>query len=234
MHFIQQIILLGSLLSLTVATSIANNGSGFKNKNLRHPQVEIDIDADIDVDSPHEHEYDHSYGNETTVSPSPTVAPTPAPSNETVTPTTLPPTTAPPTTAPPTTTPPTTAPPTTAPPTTAPPTTAPPTTVPPTPSPTSSPTQHPHHEWWINLGKFLLKTVCWMFIAGLFFFAFGAVMSNRYRIYYYLRGLWYSMLQKLKWSRRSGRDGSAPSSTLNDIIFSDNSDLQEGLLMRET
>jgi len=72
-----------------------------------------------------------------------------------------------------------------------------------------------------------------MVIAGLFFFAFGAVMSNRYRIYYYLRGSWYSLLQKLKWSRRSGRDGSAPSSTLNDIIFSDN-DPQEGLLMRET
>jgi len=107
-----------------------------------------------------------------------------------------------------------------------------PTTLSPT-SPSPSPTHHSHHEWWQNLWKFVLKTVCWMFIAGLFFFAFGAVMSNRYRIYYYLRGSWYSLLQKLKWSRRSGRDGSAPSSTLNDIIFSDNN-LQEGLLMRET
>jgi hypothetical protein len=225
MHSIRQIILLVSLLSSTVATSI-DNGFDFKNKNLRHQKW----------DDSH-HEYEYSYGNETTVSPSPSVAPTPAPSDKTVKPTTLSPTTAPPTTAPPTTAPPTTAPPTTATPTTAPPTTAPPTPSPtpsPTSSPTSSPTHHPHHEWWKNLGKFLLKTVCWMFIAGLFFFAFGAVMSNRYRIYYYLRGSWYSILQKLKWSRRSGRDGSAPSSTLNDIIFSDNSELQEGLLMRET
>jgi len=221
MHSIRRIILLLSLISFTAATSI-DSGFDFKNKNLRHPQV--GIDTDVDSIREHEHEHEHSYRNVTTVSPSPSVAPTPAPSDKTVTPTTLSPTTAPPTTAPPTT----------APPTTAPPTTAPPTTAPPTPSPTSSPTQHPHHEWWINLGKFLLKTVCWMFIAGLFFFAFGAVMSNRYRIYYYLRGLWYSMLQKLKGLRRSGSDGSAPSSTLNDIIFSDNSDLQEGLLMRET
>lgn len=72
-----------------------------------------------------------------------------------------------------------------------------------------------------------------MVVAGLFFFAFGAIMSNRYRIYFYLRGNWYSLLQKIKWSRRRGRDGSASSSTLNDIIFLEN-DMQEGLLMRET
>ena len=105
------------------------------------------------------------------------------------------------------------------------PSTLPPTTAPPTPSPSN------RHEWWRNLGKFLLKTIFWMLVAGLFFFAFGAVMSNRYRIYYYLRDSWYSLLQKLKLSKRNSSDGSAPSSTLNDIIFSDN-DLREGLLTR--
>jgi len=234
MHSFQQILLI-SLLSFTVGTSIGNvaDVDHFKNnKNLRYQEVVDAVELNDSID-------EYSHGGKTTVSPSPSVSPssnantnspspsvspTPAPSDETVTPTTSPPSTAPPTTAPPTTAPPTTAPPTTAPPTTAPPSTAP---------PTPSPTHHPHHEWWKSLWKFLLKTVCWMFIAVLFFFAFGAVMSNRYRIYYYLRGSWYSLLQKLKWSRLSGRDGSAPSSTLNDIIFSDN-DFQEGLLMRET
>ena len=204
-YFIRQIILI-SLISFTAAASI---GSSFdrdhsgEEKKLLHQQPVVAKWEDS--------LYVHSHGNETTVSPTvapsanaTTISPTPAP---TATPTTSPPTTVEPTTAPPTTAPPTSAPPT------------------PTPSPT-------HREWW-KIAKFLLKTVFWIFIAGLFFFAFGAVMSNRYRIYYFLRGSWYSFVRKLKSSRQNGRDGSAPSSTLNDIIFSD-SDLQEGLLMRET
>jgi len=214
MYSLQQILLI-SFLSFTVGTSIGNVADvdhSKNNKNLRRQEIVDAVELNDSVD-----EYSHwgkttvspspsvsPSSNATTNSPSPSVSPTPAPSDETVTPTTSPPTTAPPSTAPPTTAP-----------------------------PTPYPTHHPHHEWWKSLWKFLLKTVCWMFIAVLFFFAFGAVMSNRYRIYYYLRGSWYSLLQKLKWSRLSGRDGSAPSSTLNDIIFSDN-DLQEGLLMRET
>lgn len=114
-------------------------------------------------------------------------------------------------------------------PTTSPPTTAEPTTASPTTNP-SSPTQH--HKWW-KIVKLVLKTVFWMLVAGLFFFAFGAAMSNRYRIYYYVRGLWYSFLRKLKSLRRRGQDGGAANSTLNDIIFSDN-DLREGLLARDT
>ena len=116
--------------------------------------------------------------------------------------------------------------PTTSPPTTAEPTTQSPTTAPPSPSPAQ------HHEWW-KIVKLVLKTAFWMLVAGVFFFAFGAAMSNRYRIYYYVRGLWYSFLRKLKSLWRGGQDRGDASSTLNDIIFSDN-DLQEGLLMRDS
>jgi len=74
-------------------------------------------------------------------------------------------------------------------------------------------------------------------MAGLSVLAFGAIMSNRYRIYYYLRGIWYTFTHKLRrlspLRRRNGTNAD-PSSTLNEIIFSDNNDLQEGLLMRET
>jgi hypothetical protein len=207
MQSIRQILLI-SLLSFIFATSFDNIVNGEvvdeelvqKKKNLRHQQV-IRWDDSI-------HEY--SYGNETKVSPPPSVSPS---SNAT---TISPSPSIAPSPAPSTATP-----------TTSPPTTAPPTTSPPTPSPTQ---HHPRREWWRNFGKFLLKAVCWIFIVGLFFFAFGAVMSNRYRIYYYLRDAWYSLLRKLKWKQS---DGSAPSAILNDIIFSDN-DLQEGLLGRAT
>lgn len=144
------------------------------------------------------------HGNEATASP--TVAPS---SNAT----TITPTPAPTLT------------PSTSPPTTAEPTTQSPTTTSPSPSPTQ------HQKWW-KIVKLVLKTGFWMLVAGVFFFAFGAAMSNRYRIYYYVRGLWYSFLRKLK-SLRGGQNGDATSSTLNDIIFSD-SDLQEGLLMRDS
>eukprot|EP00537_Pseudo-nitzschia_pungens_P008296 CAMPEP_0172365146 /NCGR_PEP_ID=MMETSP1060-20121228/8119_1 /TAXON_ID=37318 /ORGANISM="Pseudo-nitzschia pungens, Strain cf. cingulata" /LENGTH=270 /DNA_ID=CAMNT_0013088347 /DNA_START=264 /DNA_END=1076 /DNA_ORIENTATION=+ len=166
----------------------------------------------------------------TTATPTTTAPTTPAPT--TPAPTTPAPTTPAPTTPAPTTAPPTTAPPTTAPPTTAPPTTAPPTTIPPT---SAAPTQAPHHprrEWWIKVLWLLFKTACWMVLAVLFFFAFGAIMSNRYRIYYYLRGTWFTFYHRLRRGYVSS-DQSAPSSMLNDIIFSDN-EMHEGLLMRET
>mmetsp|Transcript_9988 Transcript_9988/g.20826 ORF Transcript_9988/g.20826 Transcript_9988/m.20826 type:complete len:212 (+) Transcript_9988:106-741(+) len=211
MYSIREILLV-SLISFSVATSIGNgfdeSDSPDKNSYLRYQPVVDEAVWDVEL-------HHNSHGNETTVSPTvapssnaTTISPSPAPS---VAPTTAEPTTAEPTTSPPTTTP--------------------PTSVPPTPTP--SPSHHRDREWWINIFKFLIKTVFWIFVAVLFFFVFGGIMSNRYRIYYYLRGSWYSLLRKLKWPWRSGRDGSAPSSTLNDIIFSDN-DLQEGLLMRET
>ncbi len=209
MYFLREILLL-SLISFTVATigsSIDKSHSRHTNTLLRHRPVVDESSLDDDL-------YTDWYGNETTVSPAPSISPS---SNAT----TIHPSPAPSVS------------PTTPEPTTEEPTTSPPTTIAPTLPPTPAPTPHHRHEWWINLFKFLIKTALWGFVAILFFFAFGAVMSNRYRIYYYLRGSWYSLLRKLKWPWQSGRDGSAPSSTLNDIIFSDN-DLQEGLLMRET
>jgi hypothetical protein len=64
-------------------------------------------------------------------------------------------------------------------------------------------------------------------------------MSNRYQIYYALRGVWYTILQmectrwimtKLNLTRRGGGTNNA---SLNEIIF-DNNDLTEGLLMGDT
>jgi len=64
-------------------------------------------------------------------------------------------------------------------------------------------------------------------------------MSNRYRIYYYLRGAWYTFLQKIKtaWRTFRGNGGGVPGTSgtnLNDIIFSDNNEMEEGLLMRQS
>jgi hypothetical protein len=63
-------------------------------------------------------------------------------------------------------------------------------------------------------------------------------MSNRYRIYFYIRSVWYSflrsdgtmwVLRKLRLDRvLLGHDTS-----LNDIIF-ESGDLNEGLLMQDT
>jgi hypothetical protein len=117
-----------------------------------------------------------------------------------------------------------------------------PTEAPVTVAPTEAPDHHHHHHhihWW----KILYKTVAWMIVAGLSCLAFGSCMSNRYRIYYYLRGTWFSFLRLgctqsilrtlrldgFVFGRRGGRD-----SSLNDIIFEGNNDLHEGLLMRET
>ena len=131
---------------------------------------------------------------------------------------------------------------------------APPSLSPETPSPTSEmPTPAPsnnndnhrkdHHHHWL---KILVHTIGWLVLAGASMLAFGACFGNRFRIYYYARGVWYSFLRsdatqwimtKLRldgWvyggrTRNSG--GGRGSSTLNDIIFEGGG---EGLLMRET
>ncbi|KAG7352215.1 hypothetical protein IV203_008263 [Nitzschia inconspicua] len=116
-----------------------------------------------------------------------------------------------------------------------------PTEAPITVAPTASPDHH-HPNNRIHIWRLIYKTLSWMIVAGLSVLAFGSCMSNRYRIYYYLRGTWFSFLRLgctqsiLRTLRldglvfgRHGRDTS-----LNDIIFEDNNDLHEGLLMRET
>ena len=86
----------------------------------------------------------------------------------------------------------------------------------------------------------MAKTFGWLIIIALGFLLFGAIMSNRYRIYYYLRSAWYSFLraEKTVWVLRSLRldglvYGGQSDSSLNDIIF-DSGDLNEGLLMQNT
>jgi hypothetical protein len=106
-------------------------------------------------------------------------------------------------------------------------------------SPTTAPAQSTNddnnkHHW--SFWSILAKTIAWSIIILLVFLGFGAFMSNRYRIYYFLRGIWYTILgmdctQRIL-RKLTGR-GSVDSG-LNTIIFEDNPDMSEGLLLRET
>mmetsp|Transcript_2149 Transcript_2149/g.3090 ORF Transcript_2149/g.3090 Transcript_2149/m.3090 type:complete len:255 (-) Transcript_2149:1560-2324(-) len=90
-------------------------------------------------------------------------------------------------------------------------------------------------------GKIIAKSIGWLIVVALSVLLFGAVMSNRYQLYYALRGVWFTILQMdcTRWimsklnfrgtRHRSGADG-----YLNDIVFDENNDLTEGLLMGDT
>ncbi|GAX18012.1 hypothetical protein FisN_18Hu225 [Fistulifera solaris] len=120
------------------------------------------------------------------------------------------------------------------------------TTMAPTPAPSHTPSTTPtaapssnnneqtkrHWSFW----SIMAKTIAWCIIILLVFLGFGAFMSNRYRIYYFLRGVWYSLLamdctQRI-WRKLTGRG--TVDSGLNTIIFEDNPDMSDGLLLRET
>jgi hypothetical protein len=112
------------------------------------------------------------------------------------------------------------------------------TTVPPTSLPTALPTDpadhHGHHmSFWSILGK----TIAWCIIILLVFLAFGAIMSNRYRIYYFMRGVWYTILALdcTRWIVRkaTGRDYQSIDASLNTIIFDNENEMTGGLLLRE-
>merc|ERR1712232_929497 len=107
-----------------------------------------------------------------------------------------------------------------------------------TDAPTSPPTAPPHHH--ASIGKIIGKTIAWLILIALSVLLFGAVMSHRYRIFYFLRGVWYTVLGmectrwilvKLHLSQYFLSSASDPGS-LNTIIF-DQGDPTEGLLMRE-
>jgi hypothetical protein len=208
MRSTRSLLLLFGLLSISIIDGEQTDANwlSVKINHLRKPQQAVGESEDPTLDT--------VQPSANTTTPAPTVAPTPSPSeNKTDAPTTAPPTTAPPTTIAPTSAPPTTA------------------------APTSDPNKHHHHhhhhdhDWWAKVRRLVFETIIWGVLAVLFFFAFGGIFSNRYRIYYYLRGSWYSFYHRVFRRRDSGN--SAPSSTLNEIIFSDDT-LQEGLLMRET
>lgn len=132
-------VLLVSFFSFTFAKSVDN---GFDDDLSSKKKILRYQQTAIDA------EWDDSvdeylYGNETTVSPAPSVSPSLNVTTISPSPSVVPTPSPSERTISPTTLTPTTAPP--------------------------SPTHHPHHEGWKHLWKFVLKTVFWMFIAGLFF-----------------------------------------------------------------
>ena len=99
--------------------------------------------------------------------------------------------------------------------------------------PTSdAPSVAPHRRHH-TLAKTIGKTIGWLILIALSTLLFGAIMSNRYRMYYFARGVWYTFISLdctkriMVWCRM---DPSTASASLNEIIF-DQNDLAEGLLM---
>lgn len=115
-------------------------------------------------------------------------------------------------------------------------------TLPPTMAPTAySEHELPHHH--MSFWRMMGKTLAWLILIGLSVVAFGAIMSHRYRIYFFLRGLWYTVwrldctrwiLSKLRLGDRfgGGSGGGDVDGGLNTIIF--DNEMNEGLLMRES
>jgi hypothetical protein len=124
-------------------------------------------------------------------------------------------------------------------------------------SPTVSPSFAPHHQNQSNVSTaapsaapddndvvpkmtfwgIVRKTVAWLIIIALGVLAFGACMSHRYRIYFFLRGVWYTILRMrcTQWVFRKlrvfGGSGQQVDSGLNTIIF--DSEMSDGLLLNE-
>jgi hypothetical protein len=114
-----------------------------------------------------------------------------------------------------------------------------PPTIPPTSSPSAAPSVKPSPHKKTSIGKIVAKTLGWLLLIALSVLLFGAAMSNRYQIYYALRGVWYTILQMecTRWIMTKlnlgGGRGGGTNGSLNEIIF-DNNDLTEGLLMGDT
>ena len=99
-------------------------------------------------------------------------------------------------------------------------------------APTSAPSDEPVPK--MSVWKILSKTIAWLIIIGLSVLAFGGIMSHRYRIYFFLRGVWYTIVRMdcTQWIFRKLRFGDQQvDSGLNTIIF--DSEMSEGLLLNE-
>lgn len=99
-------------------------------------------------------------------------------------------------------------------------------------APTAAPSDEvvPKMSFW----KILSKTIAWLIFIGLSVLAFGGIMSHRYRIYFFLRGVWYTIVRMecTQWIFRKLRFGDQQvDSGLNTIIF--DSEMSEGLLLNE-
>jgi hypothetical protein len=127
------------------------------------------------------------------------------------------------------------------------PTTGAPTTSAPTATPSKSPVKPPPHEDKKNdkndtkqhgsfsIWRMLGKTLAILILLFLSVLAFGAIMNHRYRIYYFLRGLWYTILglDCTQWILgKLGLRHRVDTSAMNTVIFDDN-EMSYGLLMQE-
>jgi len=114
----------------------------------------------------------------------------------------------------------------------------------PTAAPTNDGNDNDNNRHHMSLTRIIAKTVAWLILIGLSVVAFGACMSNRYRIYFFLRGCWYRLLRSNcaqfvlrkiglgdTTAGASGGGGDVDTS-LNAIIFDDA--LSEGLLTSTT
>ena len=127
-------------------------------------------------------------------------------------------------------------------------TTAPTPVLPPVPAPTNE----------ISLLRILAKTLAWCILLALSVLLFGAIMSHRYRILYFCKGLWLVIMrlqctqtlllrlsqctdwimERLPWRRSSRGGGNGGAGGLNTILFSSSEDdaahyyneMREGLL----
>mmetsp|Transcript_16225 Transcript_16225/g.21230 ORF Transcript_16225/g.21230 Transcript_16225/m.21230 type:complete len:223 (+) Transcript_16225:90-758(+) len=106
-----------------------------------------------------------------------------------------------------------------------------------TTAPTLAPVVPPasHKKW--SFWRFVEKTIAWFMLLVLALLAFGAFMSNRYRIYFFLRGVWYTILrfECTGWILRKLRLSHSYEPVdpgLNTVIFEN--EMDQGLLMRET
>jgi hypothetical protein len=120
---------------------------------------------------------------------------------------------------------------------TAAPTVEPPAPTPTPPAPTPAPPPPPAPKF--SLLRFLEKTLALCILFVLCLLAFGAIMQNRYRIYFFLRGVWYTILRMscthwilVKLRIRRG-DTTNIDSSLNAALFENDDLMDQGLLMRE-
>lgn len=106
---------------------------------------------------------------------------------------------------------------------------------PPVPPPTDEPAPTGNKKEHISFLRIIGKTIAWMILLLLGTVAFGAIMQHRYRIYYFARGCYFTVLRLscTQWILRKLRfeRGSDVDTSLNTIIF--DNEMTEGLLMQE-
>jgi hypothetical protein len=117
------------------------------------------------------------------------------------------------------------------------------------PSPSKSPAKPPPHDddgkkknddgskqhRGFSIWRMLGKTLAFLILLFLSVLAFGAIMNHRYRIYYFLKGLWYTImgLECTRWMlAKLGLRHRVDTSEMNTVIFDDN-EMSYGLLMQE-